>query len=178
MTEASDGARTANLLAAFALAATERTGAATATSRPATDTAALVALTTFLAGTPQDGLARVLGLTQSGATRLVDRLAREGLAERTPGPDGRTLAVVPTAAGRALARRALVDRRVATDAVLSVLAPGERAQLAALLEKLLAGLTGSRADAWHICRMCDPGACEAHPDGCPVTRAADAAEAR
>jgi hypothetical protein len=71
-----------------------------------------------------------------------------------------------------------VDRRAATDAVLAVLAPGERAQLAALLEKLLAGLTGSRADAWHICRLCDPGACEAHPGGCPVTRAADAAEAR
>ena len=48
--------------------------------------AALNALEGYLGGEPIDTLRQVLGLTHSGAVRLVDRLVAEGLAERRPGP--------------------------------------------------------------------------------------------
>lgn len=171
--------RTGNLLGALALVGAERVvGATDATSgRPATDTAALVALTTTLGGISQDALGRVVGLTQSGSVRLIDRLVAAGLVERGPGEDRRTHAVEVTPAGAAVARRALAARRDALDSVLAPLDDTERRQLAGLLEKLLAGVTGSRADAHRICRLCDPVACGHDSGRCPVTRAADRAQA-
>jgi DNA-binding MarR family transcriptional regulator len=166
MTDACDRARTANLLGALALAAAERLDVAS-------DTAAVVSLATTLDGASQDTLARVLGLTQTGAVRLVDRLARAGLVERAPGPDGRTRAIRPTDAGRRHANATLAARGDALAALLAPLDDAERARLTALLEKLLGSITHGREDAWHICRLCDPHAC-GHDDGrCPVTRAAD-----
>ena len=179
MTYACDERRTGNLLGALALAGAERVGGAAeaATGRPPSDTAALVALATALNGASQDVLGRVLGLTQSGSVRLVDRLVRDGLVERRSGHDGRTLAIVITATGADAARSALQARQATNDALLAALDDHERDQLTVLLEKLLAGLTGSRTDAYRICRLCDPEAC-GHPVGrCPVTRAADRAEA-
>lgn len=177
MSDATD-ARTANLLGALVLVAAERVETATsaASGRPASDTAALVALTTTLGGASQDRLAHVLGLTQSGATRLVDRLAQEGLAERRRGPDGRTSAVVATATGERTARQALRERLAVTQGLLAVLRDDERAQLTRLLERLLGGVTGGRDDAYRICRLCDPDACGHAAGRCPVTTAADAAE--
>jgi len=179
MTHACDRARTANLVGAFALAAAERGGGAIggATGRPASDTAALVVLATTLRGASQDVLAQVLGLTQSGSVRLVDRLARDGLVERRPGHDGRTHAIVPTAAGAAAAQRALGARHAATAAILGALDDAEREQLTVLTDKLLGAMTQTRADAYRICRLCDPGVCGHDAGRCPVTRAADDAEA-
>ncbi len=180
MTDACDARiRTGNLLGALALVGAERVGGSTgaASGRPVTDTAALVALTTALGGVSQDALGRVVGLTQSGSVRLVDRLVAAGLAERRPGEDRRTHAVEVTPAGAELARAAIAARRSSLDAVLDPLDDGERRQLAGLLEKLLAGVTGSRADAHRICRLCDPPACGHDSGRCPVTRAADRAEA-
>lgn len=170
--------RVANLLGVLALAVAERVGDATndATGRRASDTAALVALTTTLRGRSQDALAAALGLTQSGATRLVDRLSQEGLVERRPGPDGRTLAVVTTVSGERAARQALSQREEATRNLLAVLDDADRVQLTTMLEKLLSGLTASRADAYRICRLCDPEVCGHDAGRCPVTRAAHGAE--
>jgi hypothetical protein len=61
--------------------------------------------------------------------------------------------------------------------VLGPLDESERAGLTRLHEKLLAGLTGGRADAGRICRLCDAHACGHEEGRCPVTRAADRAEA-
>jgi hypothetical protein len=61
--------------------------------------------------------------------------------------------------------------------VLAPLGASEREQLTRLHERLLGGLTGGRADAAHICRLCDSHACGHHEGRCPVTRAADEAEA-
>jgi hypothetical protein len=61
--------------------------------------------------------------------------------------------------------------------VLASLGTREREQLSMLHERLLAGLTSGRADARHICRLCDSRACGHHEGRCPVTRAADEAEA-
>lgn len=179
MTDACVFRRLTNLLGAFAVAAAERIHVATeeATGRPGSDTAALVILTTVLGGTSQEDLAKVLGLTQSGSVRLVNRLVGHGLLERRPGPDGRTRAIVATAAGAQAARSALDARRAASAAILDPLDETEQEQLTALLEKILGGLTGNRAGALRICRLCDPDSC-GHSDGrCPVTRAANDAQA-
>jgi DNA-binding MarR family transcriptional regulator len=46
-------------------------------------------------------VAERLGLSPSRTTRVVDALVERGLVTREPGPDRRTLSVVPTTAGRA-----------------------------------------------------------------------------
>ena len=153
-------ARTANLLGAFALAASERLDVRS-------DTAAIVSLLTTLDGQSQEALRRALGLTQTAVVRLVDRLAGEGLVERRPGPDGRTRSIVVTAAGREAALAAQDRRADAMQALLEPLDAEDRRRLAGLLEKLLGGLTHGRDDAFHICRLCDLRVCP--QDRCPIT---------
>ena len=75
---------------------------------------ALLALEEFLGGAHVGRLADVLGVTHSGAVRLVDQLESEGLAERRVGADRRRVEVQLTAAGR---RRAAAAR-AARDAVV------------------------------------------------------------
>src|SRR5580704_1398105 len=98
----SDLARQANLLGALAGAIADLTVAATTTAAglAASDVAALSALRHFLHQPSLDQLRQVLGLTPSGAVRLVDRLAASGLVTRGPGTDGRSRAVLLSARGR------------------------------------------------------------------------------
>lgn len=133
--------------------------------------AALVALEGYLDGEPIDALRQVLALTHSGAVRLVDRLAEAGLATRAAGADGRTVAVTLTPAGRRAAARVSSVRERALQDVLGALSAGERAELAALHEKLLAAVTSDRASARRLCRLCDPIACGHERGSCPVTEA-------
>ncbi|WP_114906697.1 MarR family winged helix-turn-helix transcriptional regulator [Ornithinimicrobium murale] len=171
MTDATVDPRTSNLLGAFALLTADRVLAAssTATQRPATDTAALLLLTTTLDGTTQDTLARALGLTGSGATRLVERLVDEGLLKREPGPSRRQVSITTTPRGRAAAQAGLEERtRVCAD-LLDALDGDERDALTRLLEKLLQPTPTSLLDAYHICRLCNPTACGHHQGRCPVT---------
>ena len=60
--------------------------------------------------------------------------------------------------------------------LLAPLDAEQRAALSRLAEHLLAGVTTGRASARRVCRLCDADAC-GHPERCPVTRAADRAEA-
>ena len=165
--------RTANLLATLSLHVTGRTlsAARQAAERAESDTAALVALSVVVPGASQDTVGQMLGLSQSGVTRLVDRLAENGLVRRDPGPDQRTVAVRTTPAGDRTAQRALRARRENSVQVLSTLAADEQRLLAALLEKLLGGAVHERADAFRICRMCETAVCH-DVDRCPVTDAA------
>jgi MarR family transcriptional repressor of emrRAB len=168
-------ARHANLLGALSLAVADRLADATTAGATfgASAPAALVALAEYLDGATVDALRRVLGLTHSGAVRLVDRLSAAGLLERGPAPDGRAVALHLTPKGRRTVQDVLAAREHALAAVLAPLAPAERTTLAALHERLLSGLTPDRATARRLCRLCDGTAC-GHPQGrCPVTRAAD-----
>ena len=97
--------RDANLLGTLSLAVAGRIETATESPLGPSAPAALSALDGFLGGEPIDALRQTLGLTHSGAVRLVDRLAEAGLAERRPGPDARTVAVVLTPVGHARRRR-------------------------------------------------------------------------
>jgi MarR family transcriptional repressor of emrRAB len=171
----------ANVLGSLALAITSRISdeAERAAALGASAPSALVALDGYLTGQPIDALRRVLGITHSGTVRLVDRLVAAGLVERRAGTtDGRAVPLGLTPAGRRVARRVLAAREAALEDVLSVLSPEERATLAALHDRLLGGMIGSREDARRTCRMCDPVACGHHEGRCPVTQAADAAELR
>ena len=178
--------RLANVLGAFALALTDEVEAATAGAAGHTGAgpAALVALSDLLAGRSVDDLRRAVGLTHSGGVRVVDRLVGDGLAERRPGADGRSVALVLTPAGRRLAGQVRDARRQTLERVLDVLDDRERAQLSAILDKVVAGVAGvverrlaARA-AGHIppggwlCRLCDTVACERSEGRCPTANAA------
>jgi MarR family transcriptional regulator, negative regulator of the multidrug operon emrRAB len=174
------GARGANLLGAVSLAVADRVravaerGAGHGGSAPA----ALVSLAGYLDGSPIDSVRGPLGLTHSATVRVVDRLVAAGLARRRGGTDRRSVAVELTAPGRAAAAAAVRARGQALEEALAALDPVERGELARLHEKVLAALTDGRAAAGHICRLCDSHACGHEQGRCPVTRAADAAEAR
>jgi MarR family transcriptional repressor of emrRAB len=173
-------AREANLLGTLSLAVTGRVEAAVAARAPygPSAPAALAALEGYLGGEPIDALARVLGLTHSGAVRLVDRLVAARLVKRRRGTDGRTVAVTLTPAGRRTADEVRAARERALAEALSVLGADERRVLTELHEKLLAGLTADRASARRICRLCDLEACGHERGTCPVTRAASARAGR
>lgn len=171
-------AREANLLGAATLAVGDRLAGAVeaAAGRGGAAPAALSALASHLDGCSIEEFRRSLGLTHSATVRLADRLAADGLVRREPGRDGRSVSLRITPAGLEGAERVREARGRALDDLLDPLTATERATLGRLHGKLLAALTGGRADAARLCRLCDAGAC-GHPARCPVTRAADRAEA-
>jgi MarR family transcriptional regulator, negative regulator of the multidrug operon emrRAB len=173
-------ARGANLLGAVALAVSDRVRAAAErrTAQGGSGAAALVSLAGYLDGSPVDAVRAPLALTHSATVRVVDRLVAAGLAQRRQGADRRSVAVELTPAGQAAATEALRARREVLEEALAALDPGERIELARLHAKVLATLTDGRAAAGHICRLCDSHACGHEEGRCPVTQAADAAEAR
>jgi len=175
--------RQANLLAVLALGINDRVRQAEedAAGYGSAAPAALVALHEFLGGASIDQLRQVVGLTPSGAVRLVDKLAEAGLVRRGPGPDGRSVALTLTRRGNETARRIVASRRQACETILAGLNSGEREALTSLLERLLGQLTVVRlaeresaktpAGGW-LCRLCDFSACRRDVGDCPVANAA------
>ena len=109
--------RLENLLAALSLNLADEAAAALerASGLTGSATAALLALQEFLDETHIGRLADVLGLTHSGAVRLVSRsLEAAGFAERSTGADRRRVQVRLTARGLRCAAAA----RAARDAVV------------------------------------------------------------
>jgi len=137
--------------------------------------AALSALHVWAGGRTIETLAGGLRLSHSRTVRVVDRLAADGLATRSRDPaDGRGVLVHLTPAGHRVGRRVLEARAAALEEAVG---ETDRAELAAIAERLLARATTGRRAARAICRLCDSDACGHHDGRCPVTRAADAAEA-
>jgi DNA-binding MarR family transcriptional regulator len=168
----SDGA--ANLLGAFALALNDRAtaAAAAAAGQSVSAATALSALHQFLDRPTLDDLRRVLGLTPSGAVRLVDRLAEAGLVTRGPGDDKRSRSVVLTPAGRAAAVRVAQARMATLDDALAVLSTEERDTLRGLIGRVMGGVVRAKEGGAWICRLCDLAAC-GRPEGrCPTANAA------
>lgn len=180
-----DDARLANLLAvtATALADEIREQTVDAVGEHGAAAAALVALSQSQDGAPIGRLADVLGLTHSGAVRLIDRLGELGYVRRREAPDRRAVSVRLTARGRAAAGRVAAARAAATQPLLAAMAPADRAWLSATLETVIEAIVEARlarraAEGWSgawLCRLCDFTAC-GRPDGrCPAANAASGA---
>jgi DNA-binding MarR family transcriptional regulator len=166
--------RTGNLLGALSLAVADRTADAVGDAAGQSQTAAIAlsALHHVLDDPSVDLLRRVLGLTPSGAVRLVDRLQEAGYVTRRPGRDARSVSVRLTASGRRAAERVSTARAEVLQDTLGDLAPSEREALEELLSRVLVRLIrGPGAVRW-MCRLCDMGACGREKGECPVANAA------
>jgi len=149
---------------------------AEAISRPTggstSDAVALSALHHFLDRPSIGMLAEVLGLTHSGAVRLVDRLVVAGLVTREAGGDSRTAAVALTADGDELARAVSDARAAVIQDAFAVLSVEDRHALDVLLSTVLTGLVREPGATRWICRLCDTAACGRPTGQCPVAREA------
>jgi DNA-binding MarR family transcriptional regulator len=170
-----DHRRLEQLLATQALAVVDRVREATqsAVAQEGSGPAAIVHLMAHPGGSIGD-LERVVGLSQTGAGRLVDRLVDVGLVERRPGKDARTQALSLTGAGATAAVRILEARAEAVAPMLEHLTPPERADLERLLGRLVEGLARDRPSALTVCRLCDRAACYSG-EGCPLDHTTQAA---
>lgn len=158
----------ANLLGAFALAASDRLLEATSAvgESPSVD-AALVALRNH-PGESIRTLQSVLGLTHSGTVRLLDGLEAAELVERRRGMEGdaRAVAVWPTAKGKKRAEALLMARTKALEEILEGVDDSSRTVLEQALRQMLDNLTNGPPSARRICRFCEERVCR--PAGCPV----------
>ncbi len=159
--------RLVNLLGVTALAASDRIRAAVETDlgHGGVAPAALVHLEAY-PGESIESLRKVLRVSQPAAVRAVDRLADEGLLERRPGRNRRTLALFLTARGRRAAQRIRAVRSASLRELLSRLDDEERTRLLPLLEKLTSCLATDRLGALNVCRLCDRPSCLSGP--CPL----------
>lgn len=178
--------RQANVLGALSLVVHDRTrdavAAAVGEARAETAAAALSALYHFLDRPNIDMLRQVLGLTPSGAVRLVDRLVDAGFVTRDRSGvtaagsrqvgDRRSRVITLTPAGRHAAEQVAEARADVLLEALDPLTDAERATFEQLIGRVLAGLgRGPGATRW-ICRLCDTDACERREGKCPIARAA------
>jgi DNA-binding MarR family transcriptional regulator len=166
-----------NLLAALALNLGEETTAALeqASGLSGSAATALLALEEFLGDAHVGRLADVLGLTHSGAVRLVTQLQAAGMADRRTGADRRRVEVRLTALGQRRARQARRARDAVIQQATSGLTGADADALEELLDKLVSARVESRVEqrraggpgAWW-CRTCDFAAC-GRPEGrCPA----------
>ena len=168
--------REANLLGALALVITDQTAheVAAAAGQSASAAAALSALHHFLDHPTLDQLHKVLGLTPSGAVRLVDRLAAAGLVRRGTGDDGRSRSVVLTEPGKRVAQQVTAARATLLTSALDELSPAERETLHSLMSRIMASIVRSKEGGAWICRLCDVKACGRASGHCPAANAAAA----
>jgi DNA-binding MarR family transcriptional regulator len=166
-----------NLVAALALNLGEETSTALEQASGLSGSAAiaLLALEEFLGDAHVGRLADVLGLTHSGAVRLVTQLESAGLAERRTGADRRRVEVRLTEQGRRRAQKARRARDAVVHQAITGLTRDEADTLEELLDKLVSARVESRVErrragepgAWW-CRTCDFAAC-GRPEGrCPA----------
>jgi DNA-binding MarR family transcriptional regulator len=159
--------RVANLLAALAVAVTDRL------RDERLSPSAAATLLTLAQWQPMGmhELAQVVGLSQSASVRLIDELAAAGQVRRL-GKKGRAVPLALTAAGQRRAAALRARRLEVAERALAALRRDERARLEPALGAMLAALTDGRVAARHICRFCDHGTCR--DGGCPVGAAATA----
>ena len=164
---------TGNLLGALSLSVADRTADAVGDVAGQSQTAAIAlsALNDFLDAPSMDRLRSVLGLTPSGAVRLVDRLQDSGYVTRRRGEDARSVSVHLTPAGRRVARRVAAARAQVLREVLGDLTAAERATLDGLLSRVIAGqIRGPGAPAG--CAGCATPAPRRDEARCPVANEA------
>ena len=162
----------ANVLGALALALTDRISEAVAggAGRSLTGAAALSALAHIVDGTSVERLSQVLGLTHSGTVRLVDRLEGDGYVHRDRGPDGRSVALTLTDAGRTVAAELTEARLGILAGALAPLSEDDRRLFGTLVGRILVGMMREPGATRWTCRLCDTGVCGRYTGGCPIGR--------
>ena len=170
--------RLENLLAAQALALTDRLMGGSAGPAGRFSGSERAALVTLLAHPDHtvSWLGDVLVLTSSGITRLVDRLVAAGLVTRTVGTDARSRRVRLTRKGRSAARTVLQTRRTAMGEVLGALSERDRHELERLLELVVGNLAEANLPAMRVCRLCDRSACASGGGACPLQHTVEGAD--
>jgi len=161
-------ARDANLLGALGTVLSDALADAAELAGGASPAAALVALNGTSAGGTIDALAGRIGLSHSGAVRLVDRLVHAGLVERRRGADQRSAALVLTPQGRRTARRVLSRREANMEILLRLLTDDQRTAAIELVEALLGAVGREEGVEPRVCRLCDREACGRSRGRCPV----------
>lgn len=111
-------------------------------------------------------VARVVGLSHSGAVRTVDKLQKEGLIAKCAGRDARTSALSLTPKGRRRMKQVLAAREAALVSVLHDFSADELTVLSGYFGRLLKRLTWDDVRGDAICRLCDDAVCRSI--GCPV----------
>jgi MarR family transcriptional regulator, negative regulator of the multidrug operon emrRAB len=179
----SGDARLANLLGALSTGLADGVHEATSAAAQLDEAAAaaLIALLDFSPRGSVQTLSQVLGLTHSGAVRLVDRLVSAGYVARAPGRDARSHSPRLTTTGVKVAQRVRIAREGAIARTLGTLSDTERATLTRLCERLISALTRQRLEqraagftpaGGALCRMCDFTACGRDKGTCPAAEAA------
>lgn len=162
-----DDKRTSNLLGALALGLVDVLNVVVETNAGYSgETPAALVTLGVEPGISINQLRQILNLSHPGTVRLIDRLEKEGLVERKPGTDGRTLALFLTDTGSERRKAILFERQQQLQLVIQSLTQNERKQLTKLLEKMLTAMTTSKLRACEICRLCEEEVCPG--DLCPV----------
>jgi DNA-binding MarR family transcriptional regulator len=160
----------ANVLGALALVVRDRMSEAVsaAAGQPENGAAALSLLAQFMERPRVGLLHQAVGLTPSGAVRMLDKLEDAGWVRRGAGDDGRSTSVRLTASGRRAAARVAAARAAVLDDALSVLADEERDAFAEIVGRVLVGLMRDPGATRWMCRLCDARACGHREGACPV----------
>lgn len=157
--------RTSNLLGVVGLAVASRIEeSAREIIKHVGETPAALVVIGYDLGPTNDQLKNILGLSHSGAVRLVDRLVQDGLVERREGRDKREIALYVTRRGRTLREKILKERLAAIEPLISPLSREEEETLAALLHKMLSSMETTDLERRNLCRMCDNRVCT----DCPI----------
>ena len=130
--------------------------------------AAALAMIGHIPGLTIERLRRALRLSHPGAVRLIDRLASDDLVVRLQSAeDRRAVALHLTKLGEVACEGILSGRQQRIARALGVLSREERESFGKIAEKFLANFVKDLDQAYAVCRLCDPTACES----CPVDRA-------
>jgi DNA-binding MarR family transcriptional regulator len=159
-----------NVIGAWLLQAMDAVDAEVAGAGTAQREAAALILVAGHDGVGIEWLRERVGLTQSGAVRLVDRLVAAGWLVRGPESSRRSVGLHVTDAGRQRVDEVLDGRARALERLLEPLTGGERDQLAALADRMLAAAERHRGQADRACRLCCWPTCTE----CPVARSVPA----
>lgn len=165
----SERKRAANVLAAFALALTDKVSGSIrdAAGRSDMASAALIQIG-FEPGMSIERLRLAVGLSHSAMVRVIDQLQADGLVkrERDPAGDSRVALLSLTRSGEAQMRDALAARERVTEPAVEKLSLQECQTLLNLLQKALPALIKTEVEQEIACRFCDLGACP--QDTCPI----------
>lgn len=169
LTHCASTARTRNLLGAYSLALTDRIrNAAEAVAGCSGAGPAGIVQIGLYPGQSIESLRHALGLTQSAATRLIERLEHAGFVvnEKTDVTDGRKAVLSLSVRGTKVMNKILAVRESVIKDHLDLLNEQEQVQFGAFLEKLMTNLAATKTESDYVCRMCDMRNCP--DDVCPV----------